>query len=288
MYVQTGFLASRGWLWTGILLSIAAIAVYVWHDPPTGRDGSTLVGYGLGGLSAAIVVYLAILGIRKRRFASSTGRRRNVVSAHVFLGLALIFTATLHTGFEFEWSVHTLGYVLLMIVILSGIWGISAYGGLPDKMGRNLGEMIVEKKRFDMSDLEQLEEDMEDLDRKLERSLGNLPDSFRAPIQMSLEKTKIGGGLMSIMSGSSAGCATAKAYDQVRDLVDNGSWDDDQRARVSELVADMSRKKELAACLRRDCRYRALLKIWLWFHVPLTVALLVTLVIHVTIVFFYW
>ena len=62
MYVQTGFLSSRGWLWTGILLSIAAIAVYVWHDPPTGRDGSTLVGYGLGGLSAAIVVYLAIQG----------------------------------------------------------------------------------------------------------------------------------------------------------------------------------------------------------------------------------
>ena len=71
-------------------------------------------------------------------------------------------------------------------------------------------------------------------------------------------------------------------------MVDNGTWDEDQRKRMSELVADMSRKKELAACLRRDCRYRALLKIWLWFHVPLTVALLVTLVIHVTIVFFYW
>ena len=288
MYVQTGFLASRGWLWIGILISIAAIAAYVWHDPPTGRDGSTIVGYGLGGLSAAITVYLAILGIRKRRFASSTGRRRNVVSAHVFLGLALIFTATLHTGFEFEWSVHTLGYVLLMIVILSGIWGIAVYGGMPDKMGRNLGEMIVEKKRFDMSDLEQLEEDMEDLDRKLERSLQHLPDNFRAPIQSSLQNTKIGGGLMSIMSGSSKGCATAKAVEQVRDLVDGGSWDEEQSKRMSELVADLARKRELAAALRRDCRYRALLKIWLWFHVPLTVALLVTIMIHVTLVFFYW
>ena len=288
MHVQTGFLANKTWLWIGILISVIAIAAFFSHTPIQGRDGSTIVGYGLGGFSALIVLYLSWLGVRKRRFASSAGRRRNSVSAHVYLGLALIVTATLHTGFEFEWSVHTLGYVLLMIVILSGIWGISAYSGLPDKMGRNVSEMIIEKKRHDMSDLEQLEEDMEDLDRKMERSLQFLPDQFRAPVQLSLEKTKIGGGLMSILSGSSAGCASAKAYDQIRDIFDNGNWGEEERKRVSELVADMSRKRELAACLRRDCRYRALLSLWLWFHVPLTVALIVTLIIHVVLVFFYW
>jgi hypothetical protein len=288
MYLQTGFLASRTWLWISILLSVVSIAAFVWHSPPEGRDGSTLVGYGLGGLSALIVIYLSILGIRKRRFASSTGRRRHVVSAHVFLGLALIFTATLHTGFEFEWSVHTLTYVLLMIVILSGIWGISVYTDLPDKMGRNISEMVVEKKRHDMSDLEQLEEDIEDLDRKLERSLQFLPDMFRPPVQLSLERTKIGGGLFSIISGSSRNCATAKAFKEVSALVDHRDWNEDERQRISELVADMARKRELAACLRRDGRYRAMLSLWLWFHVPLTVALLVTMVIHVTLVFFYW
>jgi hypothetical protein len=288
MHVQTGFLANKTWLWVGIIISVIAIAAFFSHTPIQGRDGSTIVGYGLGGFSALIVLYLSWLGVRKRRFASSTGRRRNSVSAHVYLGLALIVTATLHTGFEFEWSVHTLGYVLLMIVILSGIWGISAYSGLPDKMGRNVSEMIIEKKRHDMSDLEQLEEDMEDLDRKMERALQFLPDQFRAPVQLSLEKTKIGGGLMSILSGSSAGCASAKAYDQIRDIFDNGNWGEEERKRVSELVADMSRKRELAACLRRDGRYRALLSLWLWFHVPLTVALIVTLIIHVVLVFFYW
>ncbi|MEL6997682.1 MAG: hypothetical protein ACFB03_20730 [Paracoccaceae bacterium] len=288
MYVQTGFLASRLWLWIGILISTAALVAYFAHNPPQGRDGSTIVGYGLGGLSALIVVYLSWLGVRKRRFASSTGRRRNVVSAHVFLGLALIVTASLHTGFEFEWSVHTLTYVLLMIVILSGIWGITVYSGLPDKMGRNVSEMIIEKKRHDMTDLEQLDEDVEEIDRKLERALQFLPDAFRPPVKLSLEKTRIGGGLISILSGSSKGCATAKAYDQVREVADQGDWGEDERKRISELVADMSRKRELAACLRRDGRYRALLSLWLWFHVPITVALLVTLIIHVVLVFFYW
>ncbi len=288
MYVQTGFLANRTWLWVGIIISVIAIVAFFAHEPVQGRDGSTIVGYGLGGFSALIVLYLSWLGVKKRRFASSTGRRRNSVSAHVFLGLALIVTATLHTGFEFEWSVHTLGYVLLMIVILSGIWGITVYSGIPDKMGRNVSEMIIEKKRHDQSDLEQLEEDVEDLDRKMGRALQFLPDQFRAPVQLSLEKTKIGGGLMSILSGSSAGCASAKAYDQIREIFDNGNWGEEERKRVSELVADMSRKRELAACLRRDGRYRALLSLWLWFHVPLTVALIVTLIIHVVLVFFYW
>ena len=42
------------------------------------------------------------------------------VSAHVYLGLSLIVIATLHTGFQFGWNVHTLAYALMMLVILSG------------------------------------------------------------------------------------------------------------------------------------------------------------------------
>lgn len=288
MYVQTGFLASRFWLWTGILLSVIALAAFIAYDPPAGRDGSSIVGYGLGGLSALIVLYLSWLGVRKRRFASSTGARRDVVSAHVFLGLALIVTGTLHTGFEFEWSVHTLAYVLMMIIILSGIWGITAYAGLPDKMARNLSEAIVERSRFDMSEHEQLEHDMDEVDARLERALGFLPDTFRGPIRASLDNTRIGGGLGSILSGSSAGCATARALEDVRKLADTGTFEPEVRQRLTDTVSDLSRKREVAAALRRDARYRANLKLWLWFHVPLTSALLVAIVIHVVLVFFYW
>lgn len=288
MQIQTGFLANRFWLWTGIVLSLIATFAYLWHAPGSGRDGSTDVGYGLGIFSALIVLYLAVLGIRKRRFASSAGQRRDVVSAHVFLGLTLIVTATLHTGFEFEWSIHTLTYVLLILVILSGIWGIAAYANVPDRLSRNLSEMIVEKKRFDSTNLEQLEEDIEDIDRRLERALGFLPDQFRGPIQLSLERTKIGGGLVSILSGSSRGCATARAFTQIRKLIDEGRYSDEERRRLGDLMRDLARKREVAACIRRDVRYRALLKIWLWVHVPLTSALLVTLIAHVALVHFYW
>ena len=148
--------------------------------------------------------------------------------------------------------------------------------------------MIIEKKNFDWSSLEQLDYDMEELDRRLSRALQFLPDVFRGPVQDSIEKTRIGGGVFSILSGSSANCATAKSITKLRELIDAGSFSDEERSRLADVMRDLGRKREIAACLRRDGRYRALLKIWLWIHVPLTSALIITLICHVILVFFYW
>ena len=60
-------------------------------------------------------------------------------SAHVYLGTALIIIATLHTGFQFGWNLHTLAYTLMMIVILSGFFGIWAYARYPSLMTENTG-----------------------------------------------------------------------------------------------------------------------------------------------------
>ena len=42
-------------------------------------------------------------------------------------GLSLIVIVTLHTGFQFGWNVHTLAYGLMLLVIVSGIFGIVVY-----------------------------------------------------------------------------------------------------------------------------------------------------------------
>lgn len=288
MQIQDGFLAHRGWFRTGVWLSIIALIAYLVYVPPEGRNGSTWVGYGLGGVGAALVLWLSWLGVMKRRFASSTKPRRDAVSAHVYLGLALLVIATLHTGFEFTWSVHTLGYVLLLLVVGSGIFGVTTYASLPQVVSRNLTSQLVEKKRNDISARDQLEMDLADIDKRLERALQFLPDTFRAPVKLSLDRTRLGGGLIRILGGSSRGCASAAALAEVRRLIATGSHDDPVRLRVADLIRDLARKTEIAACLRRDGRYRALLAIWLWVHVPLTLALIVTLAAHVTLVFFYW
>jgi hypothetical protein len=90
-------------------------------------------------VAAALIVWLIWLGRRKRDYGSKVGTVQGWTSAHVYLGTALIIVATLHTGFQFGWNLHTLAYTLMMIVILSGFFGIWAYARYPSRMTENTG-----------------------------------------------------------------------------------------------------------------------------------------------------
>ena len=48
------------------------------------------------------------------------------------------------------------------------------------------------------------------------------------------------------------------------------------------------RKQQLLERARRDLRHKAVLDLWLYFHVPLAFMLLAALVAHVVVVFLYW
>jgi len=48
------------------------------------------------------------------------------------------------------------------------------------------------------------------------------------------------------------------------------------------------RKQELVSRARRAVKLKARLDIWLYIHVPLTIALLAALTAHTVSVFYYW
>jgi hypothetical protein len=50
----------------------------------------------------------------------------------------------------------------------------------------------------------------------------------------------------------------------------------------------MSRIVALTDRIRRDLQIRALMQAWLYFHVPLSFALLAALIAHVVSVFYFW
>ena len=61
-----------------------------------------------------------------------------------------------------------------------------------------------------------------------------------------------------------------------------------QRANFERLLTILSQKDELLQRMRRDVQLKALMDIWLYFHVPLTLSLIAALVAHIISVFFYW
>ena len=50
----------------------------------------------------------------------------------------------------------------------------------------------------------------------------------------------------------------------------------------------MSRIVTLTDRVRRDLKFRALMQVWLYFHVPLSFALLAALTAHIISVFYFW
>jgi len=140
-----------------LLLCAAAIGVYAWHEPPAiylKPYGGTWLGYTLGTIGAVLILWLMLVGIRKRRYRSSMGSVQGWTSAHVFLGASLIVIATLHSAFEFGWNIHTLAYALMMLVIASGFFGVYAYLRYPEYMTANLAGETLETMLLKVADLE--------------------------------------------------------------------------------------------------------------------------------------
>ena len=125
------------YFYIALALIIISIVVYVVDSPLASPNGGTWLGYTLGTIGALIIVWLILFGARKRSYTSTVGTLKGWLSAHVYLGTSLLIVATLHSGFQVGWNVHTLAYILMIIVILSGFVGIYFYIRYPSLVAGN-------------------------------------------------------------------------------------------------------------------------------------------------------
>lgn len=259
-----------------LALGVLAGAAYLWHDPPLKPYGGTWLGYALGTLGAVLILWLTWFGVRKRRYASRLGTVQGWLSAHVYLGTALLVVATLHTGFELGWNVHTLAYVLMVATVASGFYGVFVYLSVPGLMTDNRGEETLDAMLLKIADL----------DREIRDKALSLPDEILRVVNASLDGTRLGGSLGRVVTGRDGACPTAAA---VRELPEIGRRLSGEAANLNhEVYSLVLQKHELLVRARRDLRYKARLDLWLYLHVPLAIALLAALAAHVVSVFLYW
>ena len=96
----------------------------------------------------------------------------------------------------------------------------------------------------------------------------------------------IGGGFFQQLSGRQKNCPTASALLIIQNF---GATLKDEHAKINrELYFQMLSKQALIIRVREDVMFRARLEVWLYFHVPLSIALLAALIAHIVSVFFYW
>jgi hypothetical protein len=295
---HVSFLAYDNFRYLKIALAavVAAIVLYIAVPPYGSRFGGGWAGYTLGTVGALLIVWLTWFGYRKRTYspehkyaphgahdaaaetihqAEDPSRLARRLSAHVYFGLALLVIATLHTGFHFGWNIHTLAYALMCVVIVSGIYGVVAYARYPRQMTENRQSLT----------LAQMQAQVTAIDAELRRRVMPMDDAMAAVIRGSLDNTPVGGSMWRQLAGHYPNCGTAQAIAHLRSRPEASPGGSDDTWRL--LRAKLDEKGALVARLRRDIRFKALMDIWLYLHVPLTFALLAALIAHIISVFYF-
>ena len=297
--MQESILAYRRlrYLWVASALAAVAIIAYAFHAPSEPPNGGTWLGYTLGGIGAALILVLAAFGRRRRAYSSRLGSVQGWLSAHVYLGIALVVIATLHAGFQFGWNVHTLSYVLTCVVAGSGVVGVWFYLRYPGLMSQNRAAQTRE----------QMLAELADLDRLCARQAAALGGDYPEVIMSARDRAALGGGAAALLAGrdrsrvvlpaahrSGAGEAHALPNASQSRLLDwlgqqlAESTDGERTRLIHELMTLTSARRALLDRLRRDAQIRAWLRTWLYVHVPMSTALVAALVAHVIVVFLYW
>ena len=286
--------SSNRYLWWSLLLAALAAILYSTQGGFQPANGGTWQGYVLGTIGALLIVWLLLLGIRKRSYSSSLGSVAGWTSAHVYLGTALLIVATLHSAGQLGWNVHSLAYIMMCFVIFSGFYGIYTYTNYPHSMTANRSG----------SSRSALFAELFSLDKRGRELGAKSPDDINVAVRSAIERTAIGGGVYAQLVGkdqsrfihplsAAVGGKPVSNSDQqpVIDFI-AGRLPKANKIAESELLQELlqvfCRRQAVLRRVSHDIRLRGRIRVWLLIHIPISIALLVALVIHIVTTFIYW
>ena len=182
-------------------------------------------------------------------------------------------------------------------MIFSGFFGVYAYLRYPAMMTRNRAD----------STRDAMLAEIRELDGQTLQIADKVDKSIHDAILSSIQHNQLGG---SVWAQLTARDDSAMALAKLKEAVLKNSGDakqsksgqtmvmmvdflanqanDTQSENLRRLIDLVSRKRALATRVARDIQLQALMEIWLYVHIPLSLGLLGALTAHVLSVFFYW
>jgi hypothetical protein len=266
-------------MWICVIVVAVMWIIYAWYEPVGGRNGGTRLGYVYGGIATAAIIYLMWYGIRKRSYYARYTTLRGTLAAHVWIGLSLIIIVPLHCGFSFGFNVHTLTYVLMLVVILSGIWGTVLYTKLPFEILSQRGGGTLKLL------LEEVEEISNDINQMAGLNQSDVGVSLRSDIFLGtlqkidfLYKPSL---RRSLLKDNPQPIDQKRTAELLRELPEK------ERKHGFKLIGLVNRKRELVCRIQDEARALTWVKAWLYVHLPVSFGLLVALAIHIFSVYYY-
>jgi hypothetical protein len=290
-----------------LVLSAAAYHVYVYNSAVRARGGSP-AGLAFGVLGFAFMLFAALLGARKRVPVWRLGRAQAWMRGHLWLGLLSLPIILFHGGFHFGGTLTRVLMWLLIITVVSGLFGAALQHYLPLVMTADVPFETIYDEIGNVRNLL-----LEEADRSMEALCGSL--GFRKSSQEEIQRA---GGFTTMrpMAAATGGAAVAAAAEilllteeesaplrrfylnEMRPFLQRPSerrllLSDANKAQVGfsglrtllparahATVDDLQDICEEARQLQKQQRLHRWLHLWLLVHIPISLALIVLGAVH--------
>lgn len=267
----------KRYLWATVIGAVALLVSYSYYARTAIPSGRTVWGLVYGWIGLVAILVLMFLSIRKRWYFSHLGTLQGWTSAHVYVGLLTLLIIPMHAGFQFGWDVHTLAYILLVVVVLSGIVGLIVYLTVPGILTTHESGMLPDM----------LEAEINQIFREMKQLAADTPGIFQHLYQeeahRSRERTSQGWRILFTRVDPDAILAQ-RTRDLHNQLADMPATDQEGFSKFAGLIL---RKTELEAYLVDQMRLKNGLQAWLYVHVPASIAMVAAVGIHLLVVVYY-
>ena len=256
------------YLWINLGALVLLTAIYIVDSPPGGPSGGTVLGYTYGVIATAGILYLMWFGVRKRSYRAKHTTLKGCLAGHIWLGIILAFIVPMHAGFQCGFNVHTLAYVLMMIVVTSGIWGAYQYNRLAPMIEAHRGggamTKLLEQQHLLTAEIHALSAQKSDAFLSLAQKIDF---TFVPTLRFKLST------LPSITDAA------------ISEMIVALPPAEQESAQI--LLSLVQRKTQFVHTIINEARTLSKLRSWLFLHLPISCALIVCVFIHIFAVFYY-
>ncbi|MEX0818605.1 MAG: hypothetical protein WD070_03400 [Pirellulaceae bacterium] len=267
----------RSWMILTILAFVLSSCLYVAYaaSSPGGPSGGSWQGLGFGVAGSALMGFAGLLAGRKKLPRLSLGTARFWLKAHIWLGLLSVPLILFHAGFRWGGLLEQLLLLVFALVIASGIAGVVFQQYLPRVMkDATSREAMFEQVPHACAALRAT------ADAQVVAACGSLfPPPDDAPTEHErlrefyVESVRPFLAAQIDRSSPLWNASRAEAvFSQMQYTVPVSS-----RGTFTRLASICDERRELA----RQVRLHKWLHFWLFFHVPLSMSLLVLALAHI-------
>lgn len=278
----------KSWLVASLAILGVSLLLYGFYRVPlaAGSMGGTAIGLAFGSAGFAFMIFAALLGARKRVPVYRFGRAQTWMRGHLWLGLVSLPLILFHSGFRYGHGLTAWLMTLLIVVVVSGLFGAAMQHYMPRVMTREVTmETIYEEIGHVRTQLlEEAEELMQQVigAEKKAAAEGGDPDSATPAVAVMDEAAPLRNFYERELKpflekpgarGSALGDAAQarSAFAQLRTLAP---------ASLHTAIEDLEGICEEERQLTLQRHLHLWLHAWLLLHIPLSLALILLGAIH--------